>query len=210
MQRATLLVVTNDAALAQEVLACVERLACPARVRTHVDEALDDLGRMTTISLVLCDDPATVAQMRTHPRATDLPALVVFPADASDETLAAALDAGADACLPRPLRCATVRAWMHMAVRLHNLHGSLHDAARGTVDRVSEPLLRSAGLAHAVSRPLQNIAAAVDLMEMSLPNGFDEMEQVESIRRNVQRAAEIVRGASEEARLALRRVNGDA
>ena len=209
----TLLVVTTDSALAREATVCVKGVGCRVRTRKCIDDALVELVSLPGIALVLLDDRLNDAdalpKLRAFPGGAEVPVLVVYPGDTLDDAMAADMEAGVDACITRPLRCATIRAWVHMAERLQALVTTRREESKGHMDRVTEPLLRSAALAHAVSGPLQNLSSAIDLMELALPPDFSEQEQLVAMRRNLHRATEIVRGASEEARLALRRVNGD-
>jgi len=207
-----MLVITADPAIAREAIDSVDGGGCRVRVRESIADAVSDIESVPDIALLLLDAALVrngeAGRIRASALTADIPLLLLFPDGTAHSHASTELDA--DACIGRPLHGPTVLAWVHMAERLRRLVRLTHEETKERIERYNEPLLRSASLSHAISGPLQNISSAADLLELALPPDFEEHAQLQSIRRNVRRAAEIVRTASDEARQALKRVGHNA
>jgi CheY-like chemotaxis protein len=209
-----MLVITADPDIAREAMESVDGGGCRVRVRESVPDAVKDIESVPGIALLLLDASLALddgpALIRATAQGADLPMLMLHPNGLPHEDRAADPAAMADGFVTRPLHGPTLLAWVHMAERLRRLLHAGHEEAKDRIDRYNEPLLRTAALSHAISGPLQNISAAADLLELALPPDFEEEAQLHAIRRNLQRAVEIVRAASDEARHALKHAGHDA
>lgn len=206
MSSPVILIVTAEPGIAEQAAECVEGAGCRVRVQETMDDAATDLKGVPGVALVLLDGALSSGGALAGFREDAGPDLPILVLDSKNNPTAAP---EADAVIPRPLHEPTLRAWAHMAERLWTLTRAGDSDIAERLKRSTEPLLRTAALSHAISGPLQNICAAVDMISLALPPDFEEEEQVEAIRRHVKRVAEIVRTASDEARQALKPAEPD-
>jgi signal transduction histidine kinase len=200
-------------------------LAAQGYVITEVEsgqQALDLLGPTLNdreedpVDLVLLDimmpgidGLEVLRQIRSSKSRAALPVIMATAMDAPDD-IVAALEAGANDYVTKPVNLPTVAARVGTQLALNAAHRALKDAQQSFVQAAKMETIGhlAAGVAHEIRNPLARINMALPLLEKSDALASDEKlsNAVELIRSSVKKADEVVRGlmkSSNETRLDL-------
>jgi signal transduction histidine kinase len=200
-------------------------LAAQGYVITEVEsgqQALDLLGPTLNdreedpVDLVLLDimmpgidGLEVLRQIRTSKSRAALPVIMATAMDAPDD-IVAALEAGANDYVTKPVNLPTVAARVGTQLALNAAHRALKDAQQSFVQAAKMETIGhlAAGVAHEIRNPLARINMALPLLEKNEAVASDEKlsNAVELIRSSVKKADDVVRGlmkSSNETRLDL-------
>lgn len=159
------------------------------------------------------DGMEVLVQIRKRWTSIQLPVIMTTAKDEREDVLAA-LEAGANDFVPKPLDLAILLARLTTHLKLRESHEALKHAQRSLLNaaRIESVGLLAAGVAHEIRNPLGRIGMAVaglGNLVSKLPESEREMGDmiVETIRTSVEEADTIVRGlmkASDEQHLNLK------
>jgi CheY-like chemotaxis protein len=160
-------------------------------------KAQPDLGLiLMDVQLPDVDGIEVCRQLKSDPATAQIPVVLISAVKMDDASIAAGLDAGADAYLTKPLEGPALRAWLKATLRISALQKALDTKAAGPPKDEVELLELFAKLSHAVNNPLQSIMAGADLMMLDLESDADAISALRDIQRNAEQIAELTAGAS--------------
>lgn len=173
-------------------------------------EVLDRARTQPDLGLILMDVQLpdingvdVCRKIKEDPDTAHIPIVLISAVKMDDSSIAAGLDAGADAYLTKPLEGPPLRAWLKATLRISELQKTL--VRRGaTPPKDDMALMRHfARLSHSVNNPLQSIMAGADLMMLDLETDAEATSTLRDIQRNAEQIAEMV---AESSRLAKERI----
>ena len=208
MNTETILIVDDDPVNLMTVRHFVKR-----RMNFEILEAVDGQSALDvaqanpSLSLILLDvQMADISGidvcriLKNSPRTRAIPIILISAVHTDDESITEGLAAGADGYITKPVKENMLFAWLNATMRINALNRALAEKESHAPEDMTDLLAKFSRLSHDVNNPLQAIMASSDLLEME-HGGENSIQQcVQLIQDNAERIAQIVGGASQQAK----------
>ena len=143
-------------------------------------------------------------QLKSDEKTREIPIVLISAVHTDDGSIREGLDAGADGYITKPIEDNMLQSWIRAALRINELKRALEAQGTPSSGDVEDVLNVFSKLSHEVNNPLQSIMASGDLLGMELGDGNEHQGVIENIQDSAERIAQIVGGASRQAKAALK------